>query len=125
MGALWFALFSPIDYDARMHSLYVFFFLSLCTVCVCVCVCVNESQRVHHAVCCALFHPSLYMTQTLLFPAVIMHPLPLDRNKHSLIRREHTRANTCIQKHTSGIHNEHRPLEEDDDGALLSLQFRR
>lgn len=52
---------------------------------VCVCLCVNESQRVHHALCCTLFHPSLYVTQTLLFPSVFMHPfLLIEANTASL-----------------------------------------
>lgn len=85
-------------------TVYMCVFFFLCTQCVCVCVCVNESQRVHHALCCALFHPSLYMTQTLPFPAVFMHPLPLDRNKHSLIRREHTRAQTHAYRNIQAIY---------------------
>lgn len=68
---------------------------SVC-VFVCTCMCAYESQRVHHTPCCTLFHPSLYMTQRLLFCLCLCTP-PC-RNKHNLIRCKRTRARTltCI-----------------------------
>lgn len=79
------------DWDAAMHSQYVhmclfFFFFTLL-------MCMNESQRVHHALCCTPFHPSSCATQT---PGRDYAPLPLDRNKHRLIREAHT----CKHKYT-------------------------
>ena len=92
MAALWFALFSPIDYDARMHSLYVCFF-SLCTVCVCVCVWTSPRGYITLYVApCFILH-CIWLKRCRSQPCSCTPSLLIETNTASLD------ANTLASKH--------------------------